>query len=230
MKAVVEDVMKDFQTDFFNCDRPRIASPEFKFPAIWIVGEYHTHRLELGNYQDLFFEAESVRYAYVRENNPYSYFLECVHFLNDKWYLITEDGLQPINREQAKSAIMDYVIPAVEAWKAENGPLPTLERVKVIIRGITFSKLKELIADCRAHGNDSLMECFKIFRHSQRVAADHYFDVCYNEAWNEFSSCEYVNGKPGIVRVFVFHGWPETGYQTNGSIQLDPRYGWSSHS
>lgn len=230
MEAVVDEVMKGYQSDFFKYDQPRIASSDFKFPAIWIIGEYHTHRLELGNYKDLFFEAESVRYSYARNNNPYAYFIESSNYKNDRWYLLTEDGMQLINREQAQAAIMDYVTPAVEAWKAENGSLPKLEKVKVVIKNITFSKLKELIADCRSHNNDSLMDCFRLLHNLQRVASDHYVEVSYNSSWNEFIACEYINGKQGVVRGFVFHGWPETGYQTNGSVQLDPRYGWSSHS
>lgn len=34
----------------------------------------------------------------------------------------------------------------------------------------------------------------------------------------------YMNG--GII----FHGFPETGYQQNGSVQLDRTWGWSIHT
>lgn len=230
MEAVVADVMKNYQSDFFQYDKPRIASPEFKFPAIWIVGESHAHRLELGNYKDLFFEAESVRYNYLREPNPYKYFLNESYFAKDKWFLITENGLQSINREQAKAAIEDYVTPAVKAWEEENGPIPRLTKVPVKFKGITFNELKALIADCRAHGDDSLLECFKRRQTSCRVAANQYAVITWHKSWNEFTFCEYVNDEEGLEGHIVFHGWPETGYQTNGAIQIDPRYGWSSHT
>lgn len=125
---------------------------------------------------------------------------------------------------------MDYVNPAVQEWIAENGPLPANTKVPVIIRGVSITKLKELVADCRKHNNDSLMDCLRRFHNYLRVAADQYIEVHYNSAWKEFTFSEYTNGKEGLVGGIIFHGWPETGYQTNGSVQLDPHYGWSTHT
>lgn len=230
MESVVNDVMVRFQTDFFNYDKTDIESADFKFPFIWIVGECHTHLLPLGKYRDAFFANEAVRYDYLRKHNPYSYFFESVNYTKDHWFLVTESELQPINQAQAKAAIMDYVNPAVQEWIAENGPLPANTKVPVIIRGVSIAKLKELVADCRKHNNDSLMDCLRRFHNYRRVAADQHIEVSYNSAWNEFAFCEYTNGKPGLVGGIVFHGWPETGYQTNSSVQLDPHYGWSTHT
>lgn len=230
MEAVVAETMECYQSDFFKYDKPRIESEDFKFPAIWIVGNSHTHCLELGNYKDSFFEAESVRFDYLRNHNPYHYFLTENYFAKDKWFLITENGLQPITREQAKSAILDYVTPAVHTWIAENGPLPKLTKVSVKFKNITLGELKALIADCRAHGNDSLLECFKIRHCSCRIAADQYTVITYDKKWHEFSFSEYVNGTARLSGGITFHGWPETGYETNGSVQIDPHYGWSSHT
>ena len=132
--------------------------------------------------------------------------------------------------DEAVRAIMDYVIPAVHAWEKEHGPIPRLTKVPVKFKGITFNELKVLIADCRAHDNDSLLECFKVRHKSCRVADDQFYVITWHKAWNEFTFCEYINGNEGLAGHIVFHGWPETGYQTNGAVQLDPRYGWSSHT
>lgn len=230
MEAVVADVMRHYQSDFFNGDKPIIEGGTFKFPAIWIVGECHTHILLIGNYKDNFFEFEGTRYDYLYDHIPYSYFLSSGNYSRDKWFLITEAGLQSINQEQAKAAILDYVNPAVQAWVAENGPLPKLTKVPVKFNGITISKLKELVIDCRNHGNDSLMGCLMRFHQYARVAADQYVEVSYNNSYNEFGFCHYINGRPNTAGGIIFHGWPETGYQTNGSVQLDPHYGWSTHT
>lgn len=230
MEAVVNETMKHYKTDFFNHDKPRIASPEFKFPAIWIVGEAHTCRLELGNFKDLFNEAEIVRYHYVRDNNPYRYYCEDGFYKHDKWFLIQETGLQPITREQAVSAIYDYVNPAVQAWIAEHGPLPKDTKVPVKLHGISISELKELIQDCRNHDNDSLLSCMKRFHNFARISSDQRIEIYYNKAWNEFTFCEYVGDKQRLVGGIIFHGWPETGYKQNGACQIDPHYGWSSHT
>lgn len=230
METVVAETMHHYQSDFFEIDKPRIESDDFKFPAIWIVGECHTHRLDLGNYKDLFFNCEGTRYDYLYNPNPFCYYLESSNYSRDKWFLITEAGLQPINREQAKAAIMDYVNPAVQEWISENGPLPKLTKVPVVLRNITISELKAMVAECRAHGNDSLMGCLMRFHQYTRVAANQYVEVIYNKPWNEFVFCQYINGKQGLVGGIIFHGWPETGYQTNGSVQIDPHFGWSTHT
>lgn len=230
MEAVVEETMTSFKTDFYNYDKPNIESEDFQFPAIWIVGESHTHFLELTKYKRLFFEYERYRYDYLRNPNPWSYFFTESHYADDKWFLVTEDELQSINRKQAKAAIMDYVTPAVKAWVEKNGPLPKITKVPVKFKGISLSELKALIADCYAHGDDSLFELFKRRQRAYRVANDQYTVISYDKSWGEFTFCEYINGKEGVAGHIVFHGWPETGYQTNGAVQLNPRYGWDSHT
>ena len=230
MADVVEATMTNYKSDFYNVDKGIIESKEFKFPVIWIVGQSHTHMFQLGNFKDAFFAWESLRYDYLRNSNPWSYFFNEKLYTKDKWFLITGNGLQPINLDQAKAAIKDYVTPAVNAWVKEHGPLSRLTKVQVKFKDITFNELKALIADCRAHGNDSLLECFKMRHKSCRVADDQFYVITWHKAWNEFTFCEYINGNAGLAGHIVFHGWPETGYQTNGAIQLDPRYGWSSHT
>lgn len=230
MADVVEKTMTNYKSDFYNVDKGIIESKEFKFPVIWIVGQSHTHMFQLGNFKDAFFAWESLRYDYLRNSNPWSYFFNEKLYTKDKWFLITGNGLQPINLDQAKAAIKDYVTPAVNAWVKEHGPLSRLTKVQVKFKDITFNELKALIADCRAHGNDSLLECFKMRHKSCRVADNQFYVITWHKAWNEFTFCEYINGNEGLAGHIVFHGWPETGYQTNGAIQLDPRYGWSSHT
>ena len=230
MEAIVNKTMKSFQTDFFNYDKPRIASPEFKFPAIWIVGESHTHLLELGNYQDSFFEFESVRFDFLRQTNPYQHYFNESCYAKDKWILVTEDFLSTVNKSQAESAIMGYVMPTVNAWIHKNGPLPKLTKIPIRFKDIALSELKALIADCRAHHNDCLVECFKMWHRSCRVAADQHTEISYQKHWNEFIFREYINGEERLAGHIVFHDWPETGYQTNGAIQLVPLYGWGSHT
>lgn len=229
MEEVVIKTMKRFQSDFYKYDEPRIANSDFKFPAIWIVGESYTHLLELGNYRDAFFDCASVRFDYLRQHNPYQYYLTDNYFAKDKWFLITEDGLQPTTREQANTTIMDYVLSAVCAWEEHNS-LPTLTKVPIKFKNITLSELKALIADCHAHGNNSLFDCFKIRQNTRRIADDQSVTIIYRKKLNEFIFHEYVDGNIRLVGGIIFHGWPETGYEINGAVQIAPTYGWSSHT
>lgn len=230
MAEVVEATMTAFKTDFYDYDKEVIESEGVKFPFIWIVGQCHTKMCMLGNYKDNFFESESYRFDYLSNPNPWEYYFTSTYYTKGKWFLVTENGLQPITLEQAEAAVMDYITPAVNAWVEVNGPLPKLTKVPVKFKNITLSKLKSLITDCRAHGDNSLFECFKRRHKSCRVAADQFAEITWHKGWNEFTFCEYINHKEGIEGHIVFHGWPETGYQTNNSIQLTPAYGWSTHT
>lgn len=47
---------------------------------------------------------------------------------------------------------------------------------------------------------------------------------CFSFAIYRKDGSLYMNG--GII----FHGLPDTGYQQNGSVSVDPAYGWEIHT
>lgn len=144
--------------------------------------------------------------------------------------MIELDGVREITEKQAREVCRDIVIPVAEKWIKENGPLPTKVQVPVKFFNITLSKIKELIRECEAHNDNSLIEIFRRFHNYRRVAKDQYIQISYNPGYNEFTFCEYTDEKQGLVGGIIFHGWPETGYMVNGSYQMEPTYGWSSHT
>lgn len=229
MRNIVADVMTSFKTDFENYDRPYIeqAATE-QFPMIWIVGKSHTNLLQLGAFRNSFFGREDVRYRYAQGDDGFSGYLEPLN--NDRVFLITADDVLPVTKKQACEAIRDMVLPVVNDWEAQNGELPYNIRMTLKFEGITYSQLKELIRDCEAHGDDSLLKKLKGLRRRMKLGADHYIQITYRPSYNEFTFCEYLNGTPRINGGIIFHGWPETGYKTNGSVQLSPSYGWATHT
>jgi hypothetical protein len=229
MTEIVNETMTSFQSDFFKYDKPRIESAGIIFPVIWVVGKTHTHLINVGDYHDIFFGNEYARYAYANGDDYMTFYLTSPNFAKDKVFLITEDDIQPITRENGLNAIKDYVIPTVNEWIKLNGPLPK-PKMTVKLHGITFSELKGLIEECRQHNNDSLFQCLKGFKRYQQRAKNHYIDVYWNSAWHEFSFVERINGDDRLAGAIVFHGWPETGYQQNFSVQIEPCYGWSTHT
>ena len=230
MTEVVANTMTHFQSDFEKYDKPYIESDDAKFPMIWIVGRSHTFLLRLGEYQERFFSNERVRWAYINGDNTFDSYLDYYKHDNDQIFLITESAISEINIPQARSAIQDYVQPAVLAWIEQNGPLPKKSKVTVKIQNISISRMKELIDECRKHNDGSLLSCLKRFHQYIRVAADQFITVSYNPGCKEFTFWETINGKTGLVGGIVFHGWPESGYQTNNSVQLTPQYGWAIHT
>ena len=229
MSNIVADVMTSFQSDFENFDRPYIENAyNSKFPMIWIVGKSYTYLLHLGEYEENFRENEVARYAYVQGGNPFFSFLDALG--GDHLFLIEPDGVREITEKQVREVCRDIVTSVAEKWMKENGPLPTRVQVPVKFFNITLSKVKELIRECEAHNDKSLIEIFRRFHNYRRVATDQYIQISYNPGYNEFTFCEYTNGKQGLVGGIIFHGWPETGYMVNGSYQMEPTYGWSSHT
>lgn len=229
MSNIVADIMTNFQSDFEKYDRPYIENADSsKFPMIWIVGESHTYLLCLGEYEAKFIEDEVIRLAYVQGGNPFFSYFDAVD--GDHIFLIEPDGVREITEKQAREVCRDIVTPVAEKWIKENGPLPTRVQVPVKFFNITLSKIKELIRECEAHNDNSLIEIFRRFHNYRRVAKDQYIQISYNPRYNKFTFCEYTNGKKGLVGGIVFHGWPESGYQENYSKQLIPFYGWQSHT
>lgn len=229
MSGIVAEVMTSFQSDFEQYDKPYIEKAEAcQFPMIWIVGTSHTHLLKLGSYKEFFFNNESVRLNYVQGDNGFNAYLNM--YPNDYIFIIGKDKVSKVSLAQAKEAIRDYVIPAVKEWEECNGVLPKRCKVKVKLNNISISKLKELICDCEAHNNTSLIDSLRGFHRYRQVASDHYIQVSYNPSYNEFGFCEYINGKSGLAGGIIFHGWKETGYQENYAVQLTPNYGWSKHT
>lgn len=231
MADVVATKMTSFQTDFYNYDQPAIeqANPN-QFPYLWIVNECHTRMASLGGYEEEFNDNPATRYAYAAGDDSISFYLspQCLR-ATDLIYLITEDNICQIDVNKAKEAIRDYTIPAYEKWKALYGEIKS-KRVTVKFDLISYSKLREIIQDCHNHNDDSLMNIFRGFHRIRRVADDHTMTIRYHKHSNEFACVEHFNGEDHMIRFVIFHGWPETGYMTNNSIQIDPHYGWASHS
>lgn len=229
MSNIVADVMTSFQSDFENYDKPYIEGAEAcQFPMIWIVGESHTYLLKLGSYKKVFFNNESVRFIYVQGDNGFDAYLDM--FKKDSIFLIEKDKVTKVSWEQAKNAVRDYVLPTVKEWESCNGILPKKCKVKIKFNNISISKLKQMIRDCEAHNDTSLIDSLRRFHRYRQVASNHYIQVNYNPHYNEFGFCEYINEKSGLVGGIIFHGWTETGYKENHSVQLTPRYGWSVHT
>jgi len=229
MAEIVAKTMTSFQSDFEKYDRPYIetATPE-QFPMLWLVATSHTHLLKLGDYHGRFFNEEAVRYAYAAGDDTFSCYLNIYN--SDKVFLINDNSITEITHSQAKEVVRDVVIPVVTKWIEINGSLPRDIRMPIKFHNITLSQFKDLIRDCEKHNNTSLVDIFYRFRNYYRYATDQYIQISYNPGYNEFGFCQYTNGKPGLVGGIIFHGWPESGYQSNGSVQIESRYGWASHT
>lgn len=102
-------------------------------------------------------------------------------------------------------------------------PLPIL--------GMEEEELQELIDDCTKHGSPTLQEIIARLTHpGRRRAESHYLRLSYDKEMQKIVVRDVIDGEAFFCCMIVFHGWPETGFKHNGSFQLDPHYGWSSHT
>lgn len=229
MTKIVETLMTSWQSDYYKYDKPTIEKATIEnFPKLWIVGESHTFMLDLSAYKEMFNTEEYIRYCYAQGDDTFSAWID--HVGADKIFHITEFGVHQIGIPMARQIISETVEPVVKAWESEHGKLPTNFKVQVFFDFTSTSEVIALIRDCEAHNDDSLIRILRRFRKRRKCASDHHIIVKYLREFNEFKYEEIYNGETMMEGGIVFHGWPETGYMTNGSIQLTPQYGWDHHS
>lgn len=232
MAEIVAATMTSFQSDFEKYDKEYISREGVQaFPFLWMIAPTHTYLLKLANFKETYFANETLRYDIAQKNSWFhAYLYPCSGEVKETIYYVTLDGLREVSVKQAREIVRDTITPVVVEWEQTHEKLPAVSKIAVKIENISWSHLKELIQDCRNHGNDSLMECLKRFRRYRRTAKNQQIVVRYNGYRHEFSFCEFINDVPQFCGGIVFHGWPETGYQINNSVQLTPQYGWAIHT
>ena len=230
MESVVKEVMTGGQSDYYDHDKPCVEKSKSEdMPMIWVVTPSYTTLLRIGEYAQNYLTDESVRYDWHNPKGSFLYmYLDTA--LNSKIYLIGCNNIREIDVVEAQKIINCVVGNAAKKYALKHGKFTDNYKVRVQFRNITLSKLKALIADCKAHNDTSLPTVLRRFHSYRKAAKNHYVSVLYNPDYNEFAFSEIVNGQRRLVGGIIFHGWPETGYQENYSVQLTPSYGWHMHT
>lgn len=230
--------------DFYKYDFKTISKlPKEHFPALLCVRENGMSVICPIAQGKRMMEEECARYIYVY--NPVDYYLENRHENREaRWFVLEpkesgEGGITEVTYEQAKRTHRRLLLPYLITVKPQ---LPDRKKCKVKIRfhDITLSRLKELLSDSRKikkqwHDSPdtvgkSLLQALKWKQGAMQLGSDHHYDIYWNEKWHEFSFCEGGIEGNGICGGIVFHGAPDEGYKENGSVQIEPCYGWSSHT
>lgn len=231
MNNVVANVMKGYQSDFTKYDVPAMMEMESScFPVIWQVGEYHTYLLRVGKYANSFKDDERLQFEFANDGMPFTYHFECIDYKNDHYFLITEDEIREITPQQCKEVVRDIVTPAVEQFKAEGGSIPPIVKMPIKFVNLSVGELKDIIKKDIDELGGTLLTVLKRFHRWRRTAYNQFIEVYYHKSMNYFEFCQRTNCVNGICGAIKFHGTPETGYLTAGSIQIDPKYGWASHT
>lgn len=85
------------------------------------------------------------------------------------------------------------------------------------------------------HPYDSFQNCiFRILQWElnsqlQNEGNEYFIGSEFGEHCLSFSE-HRVDGRYGLCGGIIYHGFPDTGYKENGSVQLEGSYGWSTHT
>lgn len=227
MAEIVAATMTAHQTDYTTYDTNAITDAKpTEFPMLWVVGELHTHLLRLASYANKFPSDERLQLDYVQNGMPYQWYL--ANCKRDKWFLLTKEGdVTEITCSQANEIIRDVVLPVVNEFQRSN-KLPDA-KVPVHFVDLTIGQLKQLLTRDAHYTAGTLRKLLKRFQRRYKVAKDQYIEVRLIDS-NDLAWAEYYDGQFRIWGHLINHGSPETGYMKNNSFQIDPHYGWSSHT
>lgn len=231
MADVVEATMSHFKTDFYNWDRSTIMDAQPKdFPMVWIVKESGTHLLIPNR-----FGKGDMRLAVAEHLYEQPIWNEYVfkHSLTEdsRAFIVNENGITEVSHTEAYVFAQTMIQSIVNSYIFTNGT-PKRQELKIPIsfNGLSISAIKGIIKECHLHNDNSFLDCLKGMQRGSKHFKDTKVELNYSIDDNVFYFSKTVNGKPSLYGAIKFHGWPETGYQPNGSVQLNPRYGWSSHT
>ena len=92
-------------------------------------------------------------------------------------------------------------------------------------------RFKEAMELSREHRDQTFSNCmmrllsYLTWNNADKVRLTRDWDEhCFNFAVLRADGSVMLNG--GVI----FHGFPESGYKQNGSVQIDPSYGWQIHT
>lgn len=92
-------------------------------------------------------------------------------------------------------------------------------------------KLQKAMEAAQQHNDKTLSNCLvRLISYSMWNTCDH-VNLCRD--WGEHCFYFEVKRPDGSLSMnggIIFHGWPDEGYQENGSVQLTPQYGWAMHT
>lgn len=234
MKNVAADLMGDHaRKDFEKYTLETVNSPELALPAIWCVGKSDDAILQLPFFRESFFGIEGVRYWFARGNGPWDYYLK-YHHSDWHYFLITGNSMTEITQSQAYNASKDYIQPVIHDWVEAHGPLPKGRKLdlKFEFSGLTFTEFKALLHEHDGEkGFRPLLTVLKQFRQWGKVCAGHGIRFRFDRRDKIFYFGEFGrNDGCGVRGAVVYHGSEGEGYSQNGSVQIEPNFGWASHT
>lgn len=104
------------------------------------------------------------------------------------------------------------------------------------MKDMTEGKLQEVLEYAKSKNDESLQKCLDRLVGVEKVQNVETY-IFPDWAEKSFGFVRYITGaKIGDRDNFrgnggiIFHGHPDSGYAVNGSVQMEPGYGWQIHT
>lgn len=149
------------------------------------------------------------------------------------WYIHYEgtNNLVEVTWQTCNNLYSGFIKDVLGTLKHEGFVMPTDFKIPIHFGEHCFCYVMEQVRYAQQHGDNSLLECLRRLRRYRKVS-DYDEIVIYRDYEDRsFQWCHKSRG--GNVEInggLIFHGYPSEGYRENGSVQLEPQYGWSIHT
>jgi hypothetical protein len=98
------------------------------------------------------------------------------------------------------------------------------------MKDMTEGKLEEQLQFAASINDNSLKDCLmRMFAVESRQKVEHH--IYPDWAKRSFAFGRYrEDGTLALNGGIIYHGSPNEGYQEGGSVQIEPSYGWQTHT
>ena len=203
---------------------------EYDGPFIWCVGPYGTHLLKTEDemFIKLLETSSMARYSWVQGSSG-------LHWIPDQpdieyWYYGGGLMFYKMDKKWCEKYLEAKRLTVESNFKLKGGKFPVDMKVPVNMESCS-DYFKEQLDYANRIGDTSLQNCLDRFLNRPKRDDDHTINI-RRDAYSErsFFFTEFYNGKIQLAGGIIYHGSPNDGYKQNGSVQMNPSYGWQIHT
>lgn len=229
MQRYVDSIMENDKRDFEFYDKNELKDYDGDF--IWNVRGWGTslYMIDTDAVVKALTESETARYSYGRAAKKH-YLADYIYLPADGETFVYVNGVfEKSTPDFAKELYKDRMLEAISIYERDGGKMPENYELEVKFR-CSISYVKEQLRYAEKHNDKSLISSLKRMRCWQKLSDNDCVEVYQDFADRSFTFAHIRDGRCVLNGGIIFHGYPEEGYTTGGSIQLTPSYGWQIHT
>lgn len=204
---------------------------DYEGPFIWVVWRAGTYLVKTNDEEDVssLLNNEQYRYLWAQGCGGLSYIPE----IKDAKYIYYPGGdifIKEVDYGWCVNYLSTKTNTVESNFKLRGGKFPKDLKIKMHFGYNMLGYVKEQLKYAAEHNDTSLIDSLHRLRKRTKLAPDHYIIVCKDMYERSFYFKERRDTVTFLEGGIIFHGYEDEGYQKNGSVQLEPNYGWSIHT